>query len=537
MSSPSDADLDAVTSHASYEIEVTLQDGPDGAPLASGYMERDPSRRESKVRTSKGPVTGRRVRLRSPRGEESLRVPSTPGKVQWLRVRIGGLELEGKISPPLPEYHRADDPPLERQIGSMRADGVAVQLRFKTAERTDKTLEPIQYVLYDGAFTADEHATDGIEAIEAAGELVYTPARDVIAQTRPAPRVGRIIDIWMPQKFEKGSEHWKEDDPDRLQYDGRGRERNEELLFEIRRETEAWEATGRDNAVLLKKRRDVRRWDLALAQNRRSILKDLAKHVTETGEERVSVELVEHVKATTTFQKRKTTCDLDVRREDVLPCDEGDKEAVDLIKEDMFEFLDELLEMNAGELTRLHGEINRKCLRCTEGIRRLDQELEDRRQWDIAESGVERRAGERHQTRGHGEDARPRRHHRGCRGEREDTRGGQDEDRGGARRGAVPADGASALLGAAPQAPLRPSSQAGSPRGCRSVRTETSPRHGSVIEMKNVSSARRFVFNTQFFRRLSLSSGRPAPSTRPRCRNPSVTGERRARVPSRGRLG
>ena len=120
MSSPSDADLDAVTSHASYEIEVTLQDGPDGAPLASGYMERDPSRRESKVRTSKGPVTGRRVRLRSPRGEESLRVPSTPGKVQWLRVRIGGLELEGKISPPLPEYHRADDPPLERQIGSMR---------------------------------------------------------------------------------------------------------------------------------------------------------------------------------------------------------------------------------------------------------------------------------------------------------------------------------------------------------------------------------------------------------------------------------
>lgn len=391
MSSPSDADLDAVTSHASYEIEVTLADGPDGAPLASGYMERDPSRRESKVRTSKGPVTGRRVRLRSPRGEESLRVPSTPGKVQWLRVRIGGLELEGKISPPLPEYHRADDPPLERQIGSMRADGVAVQLRFKTAERTDKTLEPIQYVLHDGAFTADEHATDGIEAIEAAGELVYTPARDVIAQTQPAPRVGRITDIWMPQKFEKGSEHWKEDDPDRLQYDGRGRERNEELLFEIRRETEAWEATGRDNAVLLKKRRDVRRWDLALAQNRRSILKDLAKHVTETGEEKVSVELVEHVKATTTFQKRKTTCDLDVRREDVLPCDEGDKEAVDLIKEDMFEFLDELLEMNAGELTRLHGEINRKCLRCTEGIRRLDQELEDRRQWDIAESGVETR--------------------------------------------------------------------------------------------------------------------------------------------------
>jgi len=196
MSSRDRADLAAFTSHQ-HEIEVTLLDGPDGVALASCHLERDPTRRESRVRASKGPATGRRVRLRLPCGEESLRVPSTVGKTRWLRVRIGGLELTGAISPPLPESHRADDPPLERQVGTLRADGVAVQLRFKTASnRTDSaTLDSatlLEYILLDGAFTADEHATDGIEAVEAAGEPVYTTARDVMVRHEPAPRVGRI---------------------------------------------------------------------------------------------------------------------------------------------------------------------------------------------------------------------------------------------------------------------------------------------------------------------------------------------------------
>lgn len=404
MSSRDRADLAAFTSHQ-HEIEVTLLDGPDGVALASCHLERDPTRRESKVRASKGPATGRRVRLRLPCGEESLRVPSTVGKTRWLRVRIGGLELTGAISPPLPESHRTDDPPLERQVGTLRADGVAVQLRFKTASnRTDSatldsatldstTLDSttlLEYVLLDGAFTADEHATDGIEAVEAAGEQVYTTARDVAVRNEPAPRVGRISDIWMPQKFEPGSEHFDEKDPDRLQYDRRGRERNEELLVEIRRETEAWEATGRNTALLLNHRREARRWDLALLQNRRSMLRDLAKLVKEQGLDGVTADMAERLKAATTFSKRKAM-DFDNDCADIQPVDESDQDAVSLIKEDLFEFLDELVDTNVAELTRLHGEINRKCIRCTEGIRRLDQELDDRTRWDNAESGVETR--------------------------------------------------------------------------------------------------------------------------------------------------
>ena len=219
---------------------------------------------------------------------------------------------------------------------------------------------------------------------------MYTTARDVMVRHEPAPRVGRISDIWMPPKFEPGSEHYDEKDPDRLQYDRRGRERNEELLVEIRRETEAWEATGRNTALILNHRREARRWDLALLQNRRSMLRDLAKLVKEQGLDGVTADMVERLKATTTFAKRKAM-DFDTDCTDIRPVDESDQDAVSLIKEDLFEFLDELVEMNVAELTRLHGEINRKCIRCTEGIRRLDQELDDRTRWDNAESGVETR--------------------------------------------------------------------------------------------------------------------------------------------------
>ena len=134
---------------------------------------------------------------------------------------------------------------------------------------------------------------------------MYTTARDVAVRNEPAPRVGRISDIWMPQKFEPGSEHYDEKDPDRLQYDRRGRERNEELLVEIRRETEAWEATGRNTALLLNHRREARRWDLALLQNRRSMLRDLAKLVKEQGLDGVTADMAERLKAATTFSKRK----------------------------------------------------------------------------------------------------------------------------------------------------------------------------------------------------------------------------------------
>ena len=77
MSSRDRADLAAFTSHQ-HEIEVTLLDGPDGVALASCHLERDPTRRESKVRASKGPATGRRVRLRLPLSLIHISEPTRP---------------------------------------------------------------------------------------------------------------------------------------------------------------------------------------------------------------------------------------------------------------------------------------------------------------------------------------------------------------------------------------------------------------------------------------------------------------------------
>ena len=260
--------------HHDHEVEVSLllasgapsSSSPAGGGASAGeervltvaHMERDPTKRERKVRASTGPQAGRRVWLRVPRGHPPMTVPApSPSggageellQLQ-LRIRVGGLSLQAKISPPLPASCRPDDPPLERQFGSLRANGVAVQLRFApfrvaTADAEGGDSEESRgadanraggssgqpqgqgqpprycYRLLDGAFTADDLATDGQAALAAAGAVVARTARDAIALPAPAPRAGRTPEIWEPQRIDKDSDFYDPKEPNKLAYDSR----------------------------------------------------------------------------------------------------------------------------------------------------------------------------------------------------------------------------------------------------------------------------------------------------------------------------
>ena len=219
--------------------------------LGVTYLERDPTRAERRVRAGGSSQAGRRGRLRVPRGHSPMMIPSVPlaaiengdrtpgddlGREQMLRISVGGLTLRCKISPPLPVSCRSDDPPLERQFGSLRADGVAVQLRFAPCvgavdprqpapassssspstttctttitttttsgeesalpTTTSPTPTPAVYRLLDGAFTADQLTMDGRIALAAAGTTMATTMRDaLLVVPAQAPRAGRSPEV------------------------------------------------------------------------------------------------------------------------------------------------------------------------------------------------------------------------------------------------------------------------------------------------------------------------------------------------------
>lgn len=250
------------TSERHHEVEVALVasslSSPEERTLAVTYLERDPTKRERRVRAATGPQAGRRVRLRVPRGHSPMTVPSIlPGPArdplqleeekaaqQMLRIRVGGLTLLSKISPPLPTSCRPDDPPLERQFGTLRANGIAVQLRFapcvavvenaqsastsasgqppqsspppssrsddgsSSSSSSSSGPAPASYKLLDGAFTADHLATDGRAALAAAGAAVATAARDaLLVLPAPAPRAGRSPEVGSPVDDASEEEH------------------------------------------------------------------------------------------------------------------------------------------------------------------------------------------------------------------------------------------------------------------------------------------------------------------------------------------
>lgn len=289
-------------------VEVTLLTPTRGSvggerTLAVDRLERDPTKRERAIRASSGPHAGRRVRLRVARGSPpaSFPAPFLGEDARILaRVRAGRLTLDAELTPPLPTTRRLDDPPLERQLGSLRRDGVVVQLRFVavpapvhphaptpsgplTDVENDTEVSPdrsspsnaIAYRILDAAFTADHLSTRGRAIFAAVGDVAAVAARDALIVPPPAPRAGRSPETWEPRPLEPNAPGYDPKQPGKLAYDSRGEKRCEELLRDIRLDTRA----RKDPCASLRIRANARRRDAAAAETLRARLVELRRRI------------------------------------------------------------------------------------------------------------------------------------------------------------------------------------------------------------------------------------------------------------------
>ena len=401
--------------------------------LGRSVLERDPTRRARDVRAAGGPgsASGRRVHLRVPHGVVPLAVTAGPSAArglpedadddrimrrQMVRVTIGGLTVRGMISPPLPSSCRADDPPLERQFGTLRKDGVAVQLRFTPvcvaaasasapgiAMGADAPLSSspgrmspnntARYEVTAGAFTADTLAATGRAALAAAGPIAATTARDAAARPPAAPRSGRSPEVWEPRPIDPNHPNFDEDNPYKLAYDSRGEARNEEILAEIRRETRAWART-RDTCAALRKRLDARRVHLAGLSARKSFILQLRSRLESRSQRPKENDEDEDEDEDADDDKTVTAEDIDELRSTalVMRTTPGfSSSAVRVSFDDLGVEVDDLDGCTVSGLGPKLAECERMCAIAIDDIEAVRQEIDDRRGWDVLESGLETR--------------------------------------------------------------------------------------------------------------------------------------------------
>ena len=192
-------------------------------------------------------------------------------------------------SPPLPTTRRLDDPPLERQLGSLRRDGVVVQLRFVavpapvhphaptpsgplTDVENDTEVSPrpvlpsnaIAYRILDAAFTADHLSTRGRAIFAAVGDVAAVAARDALI-VPPPRRAGRSPETWGTSPLEPNAPGYDPKQPGKLAYDSRGENdaRSCSATFDSTR-------ARKDPCASLRIRANARRRDAAAAETLRA---------------------------------------------------------------------------------------------------------------------------------------------------------------------------------------------------------------------------------------------------------------------------
>ena len=135
-----DDSIGAADGEAVVSVVACATSGGDEREVGSVTLERDPRRQQQTVRVSNAASrAGRRVRLRvvadQPPLEWRVREDDATGgtgtaTAALVRFRAGTLVLESRVTFPQARTCHVGDAPTERALGSLRALGVVVQLRF-----------------------------------------------------------------------------------------------------------------------------------------------------------------------------------------------------------------------------------------------------------------------------------------------------------------------------------------------------------------------------------------------------------------------
>ena len=410
------ADVEAVVS-----VTACAASGGDEREVAYVTLERDPRRQQQTVRVSNAASRAvRRVRLRvvpdQPPLEWKVREGDATGGIgtaALVRFRAGTLVLESRVAfPKAAGACHVRDAPTERALGSLRALGVVVQLRFAPAspvdrgtareekeknidERDEDATSPVpatSFRLLDAAITFDDARAIGRAAAVSAGRVALPLARDALLaeRTPPTPRAGRSPDVWDPEPAQNAD--------DAAVLATRARRRAEML-----HETPRWAGTETACAPLLA-RREARRRDIIGADVRRDCALEMASRLrlakleaadseTPKPPPTVTESLIDAVRSSVRGSVSFGSAGVDDgMRARVSPEALQARRAAELrALEDALDALDDLEGLDVEGLASEAREARARAEALTRVVRDLEREIGERGRWDAHESGVETR--------------------------------------------------------------------------------------------------------------------------------------------------
>ena len=406
-----DDSIGAADGEAVVSVVACATSGGDEREVGSVTLERDPRRQQQTVRVSNAASrAGRRVRLRvvadQPPLEWRVREDDATGgtgtaTAALVRFRAGTLVLESRVTFPQARTCHVGDAPTERALGSLRALGVVVQLRFAPSsfENSNSAFEsanatpPVpatSFRLLDGAITFDDDRAIGRAALASAARVALPLPRDVLLAERkpPAPRAGRSPDVWDPEPAQ--------DAEDDATLTTRARRRAEML-----RDAPRWAGTETACAPLLA-RREARLRDILGADVRRDCALEMASQLRLAKLEAadpaapppaVTESLIDAVRASVrgsvSFGASGSDAGLAPR---ASPETAEARRAAELrALEDALDALDDLEGLDADGLAGEARLARARAEALTRMVRDLEHEIRDRGRWDAHESGVETR--------------------------------------------------------------------------------------------------------------------------------------------------
>ena len=413
-----DDSIGAADGEAVVSVVACATSGGDEREVGSVTLERDPRRQQQTVRVSNAASrAGRRVRLRvvadQPPLEWRVREDDATGgtgtaTAALVRFRAGTLVLESRVTFPRARTCHVGDAPTERALGSLRALGVVVQLRFapssfvtppsvknsafESAVRESATppVPATSFRLLDGAITFDDDRAIGRAALASAARVALPLPRDVLLAERkpPAPRAGRSPDVWDPEPAQ--------DAEDDATLATRARRRAEML-----RDAPRWAGTETACAPLLA-RREARLRDILGADVRRDCALEMASQLRLAKLEAadpaapppaVTESLIDAVRASVrgsvSFGASGSDAGLAPR---ASPETAEARRAAELrALEDALDALDDLEGLDADGLAGEARSARARAEALTRMVRDLEREIRDRGRWDTHESGVETR--------------------------------------------------------------------------------------------------------------------------------------------------
>jgi len=285
-------------------------------------------------------------------------------------IDIGGVTMRKTITPPLPKSAHAQDV-VQRQFGSLRAHGAAVQLRFGAYAAADQT-----FALLDGAVTIDATHPTMEACAPMLGEIAENGARALGSRV---VSVGKNPDVWNPRPLASGDDGYVKGQIEAA-YDWRGKERHEAALEKLTDDLGAYVPTRSEAGPLVEKVAERDRFGAAL-QAKIETLHHVRDGLIRGECGRISDDdPSKRIVCAETIEQAYESCA-------IINPTSGERVGV----RDCGVYLDDIAGLDAREIDAAIARVRNEAAIARVVLRSMFDELRGRVEWDNLESGVETR--------------------------------------------------------------------------------------------------------------------------------------------------